>query len=286
MTPPGARDFFVRANGLRLHLLDWGGSGQPLLFLHATGFLAALWHPIASQFTSMARVLALDLRGHGDSDPGDSYCWTTFPDDIAGVLEALDLGPALLVGHSVGGAASALCAARHPELVRGLVLVDPVIYPERLYEQPEVAESSDLFLRAGRRRRSWPSREAMRESLAGKQPFNAWRPDVFDLYVQEAVRETGDGVALKCLPETEAEIYRETLRFDLWPELRRMHAPTLVLRGTSERGLQSTTDRDLAQKLPAAEDRPVPTSGHLISMEDPEAVTRAVREMLARLREG
>lgn len=285
MTPPGARDLFVEAGGLRLHLLDWGGSGPPLLFVHATGFLGALWHPIARRFTDRARVLGLDLRGHGDSDPGDSYCWTVFPEDLGGVLRSLDLGPALLVGHSVGGAASALCAARYPDLVRALVLVDPVIYPEESYHQPELAEASDLFRRAERRRRSWPSREAMRESLAGRPPFDAWRPDVFDLYVQEAVRDADGEVRLKCAPETEATIYRETLRFNFWPELARVQAPALVLRGVAERGLRSTTTRTLARQLPNAEDRPVPTAGHLVPMEDPEAVAAAVNEMLDRARE-
>lgn len=284
MTPSGARDLFVHANGLRLHLLDWGGSSDPLLFVHATGFLAALWHPIARQFTAEARVLGLDLRGHGDSEPGDTYHWSVFPDDVGGVLRALALGPAVLVGHSVGGAAAALCAARYPTLVRALILVDPVIYPEYAYEHPETALRSDLFQRAERRRRSWPSRLAMRESLGAKAPFNAWRPEVFDLYVQEAVRETEAGeVALKCAPATEAAIYRETLRFNLWPELAGVRAPTLVLRGVADRGLRSTTDPDLARKLPSAEDRPVETASHLIPMEDPDAVVAAVNDMLRRL---
>ena len=144
MAPPGARDLFVEANGLRLHLLDWGGEGQPILLIHATGFLAALWHPVAVSLTPIARVLGLDIRGHGDSEPGDTYYWSVFPDDLSGVLSALELGPALLVGHSVGGAASALCAARYPDLVKGLVLVDPVISPEWLYDRPQLAEASDL----------------------------------------------------------------------------------------------------------------------------------------------
>lgn len=284
MAPPGARDIFVDANGLRLHLLDWGGEGQPVVLVHATGFLAALWHPVAVALTPLGRVLGLDIRGHGDSEPGDSYYWSVFPDDVAGVLSQLDLGPALLVGHSVGGAASALCAARRPDLVRGLVLVDPVIYPEWLYGQPELAEASDLYRSAGRRRRSWPSREEMRRSLAGKLPFARWRPEVFDLYVQEAVRAVSDGqVTLKCSPETEAAIYRETLRFNLWREIVNAPVPALVLRGLSKDGLRSTTDPDLAQKLPMAEDWPVEAASHLIPMEEPEEVTKAVRLLFDRL---
>jgi len=284
LAPPGARDLFVEANGLRLHLLDWGGDGQPILLIHATGFLAALWHPVAVSLSTRARVLGLDLRGHGDSEPGDSYYWSHFPDDVGGVLSALDLGPAVIVGHSVGGAAAALCAARYPHLVNGLVLVDPVIYPEWLYDRPQLAEASDLYRSAGRRRRTWPSREEMRRSLEGKLPFVRWRPEVFELYVQESVRASSDGqVTLKCSPETEAAIYRETLRFNLWPEIVTARVPALVLRGLAEEGVPSTTAPDLAELLPLAEDRPVARASHLIPMEAPDEVTKAVQAMLERL---
>ena len=284
MAPPGALDVFVQANGLRLHLLDWGGEGQPIVLVHATGFLAALWHPVAVALTPKARVLGLDLRGHGDSEPGDTYYWSVFPDDLGGVLAALDFGPALLVGHSVGGAASTLCAARYPELVKGLVLVDPVIYPEWLYDRPQLAEASDLYRSAGRRRREWPSREAMRQSLESKLPFAKWRPEVFDLYVQEAVRASNDGqVMLKCSPETEAAIYRETLRFNLWPEIVEARVSALVLRGLADHGVRSTTDPDLAQKLPTADDWPIEGASHLIPMEAPDEVTKAVRVLLQKL---
>ena len=284
MTPPGARDVFVEANGLRFHLLDWGGEGQPILCIHATGFLAALWHPVAAALASRARVLGVDLRGHGDSEVGASYWWSVFADDIGGVLSALDLGPAVLVGHSVGGAAATLCAARYPDLVKGLVLVDPVILPESTYRQAEAAEDSDLSLGAVRRRREWPSREAMRASLGAKLPFAKWRPEVFDLYVQEGVRPGKDGqVTLKCSPETEGAIYRETLRFNPWPEIVNARVPTLVLRGLAEHGLPSTTTRHLAELLPIAEDRPVAVASHLIPMEAPEEVVDAAWALLDRL---
>ena len=94
MTPPGARDLFVEVNGLRLHLLDWGGdAGPPILCVHANGYLAAIWQPIALALTSQARVLGLDLPGHGDSEPAPDYRWDHLAEYVGGVLRALDLGP-------------------------------------------------------------------------------------------------------------------------------------------------------------------------------------------------
>jgi pimeloyl-ACP methyl ester carboxylesterase len=281
MTPPGARDLFVEVDGVRLHLLDWGGPGSPILCVHASGYLAALWHPIAVELTTQARVFALDLPGHGDSEPALDYRWGHLAEYIAGALRALDLGPALLVGHSVGGALSAICAARHPELVRAMVLADPVILPEPFYHHPEASASSDLY-GAKHRRRSWPSREAMRESLASRPAYARWRPEMLDLYVEEGVRESDEGVTLKCAPETEAEVYRQTLNYNLWPEIAHADVPAIVLRGLSKEGLASVTALEVAGWLPRAEDRSLPQASHHVPMESPEEVVRAVRDVMAR----
>jgi pimeloyl-ACP methyl ester carboxylesterase len=281
MTPPGARDLFIEVEGVRLHLLDWGGDGPPILCVHATGYLAALWHPIAVELKSQACVLAVDLPGHGDSEPAPDYRWDHLAEYVAGALRVLGVGPALLVGHSVGGATSAICAARYPELVRAMVLADPVVLPEPFYHRPEAAESSDFY--GVRSRRSfWPSREAMRESLQSKTAYARWQPEMFDLYVQEGVRETDDGVTLKCSPETEVEVYRQTLYYNLWPEIAHADVPAIVLRGLSKEGLASVTAPELAGWLPQAEDRPLAGASHLVPMECPEEVVRAARELLSR----
>ncbi len=281
MTPPGARDLFVEVDRVRLHVLDWGGNGLPIFCVHANGYLAAMWHPIAAELTSSGRVMGVDLPGHGDSGPAPDYRWDHLADYVAGALRALDLGPALLVGHSIGGALSAMCAARYPELVRAMVLADPVILPEAFYHHPEASASSDLY-GAKKRRRSWPSREAMRDALASKPVYARWRPEMLDLYVEEGVLESDDGVTLKCAAETEAEVYRQTLNYNLWPEIARADVPAIVLRGTSKEGLLSVTALELPGWLPQAEDRPLPDASHLLPMECPEQVVRAVRDLLPR----
>ncbi len=171
-----------------------------------------------------------------------------------------------------------MCAARYPELVRAMVLADPVILPEPLYHHPEASASSDLY-GAKRRRRAWPSRQAMREWLASKPAYSKWRSEMLDLYVQEGVRETAEGVSLKCAPETEAEIYRQTLAYNLWPEIAHADVPAIVLRGLSKERLLSVTAPELASWLPQAEDRPLPEASHLLPMESPEEVVRAARDL-------
>ncbi len=279
MTPPGVGERAVEVDGVRLHVLDWGGDGPLVFCIHANGYMAAMWHPIALALTPQSRVIAVDLPGHGDSEPAPDYRWDHLSEYVAGVLRAIDLGPAVLVGHSIGGTLSAICAARHPELVLAMVLADAVILPEPFYRHPE-STPSDLY-GTSRRRRAWPSREAMRESLASKATYARWRPEMLDLYVQEGAREVdGQGVTLKCAPETEAEVYRNTLTYNCWPEIAHADVPAIVLRGLSSEGLASLTSPEVPGRLPQAEDRPLAEASHLLPMEYPEEVVRAVRDLL------
>ncbi len=281
MTLLGVGERFLEVDGVRLHLLDWGGSGPLVFCIHANGYLAAMWHPIALALTPQARVVAVDLPGHGDSDPAPDYRWDHLSEYVGGVLRALDLGPALLVGHSIGGTLSAICAARHPELVRAMALADPVVLPEPFYHLPAAWTPDDLY-GAKKRRRSWPSREAMRESLASKSAYGRWRPEMLDLFVAEGTRESDGTVTLKCAPETEAEIYCQTLSYNVWPELARADVPAIVLRGLSKERLPSVTALELPGWLPQAKDRPLAEASHLLAMEYPEEVVRAARELLRR----
>ncbi len=282
MTLAGVSERFVEVDGVRLRLLDWGGDGPLVFCIHANGYLAAMWHPIARELTAQARVLAVDLPGHADSDPAPDYRWDHLAEYVAGVLRQLDLGSSLLVGHSLGGTLSGLCAARHPELVQAMVLADPVVLPEPFHHAPVESTPPDLY-GARKRRRSWPSRQAMRDSLASKSAYARWTPEMLDLFVEEGTRESDDGVTLKCAPETEAEIYRLTLAYNVWPELARADVPAIVLRGLSKERLPSVTAPGLAAWLPQAEDRPLAEASHLLPMELPGEVVHAARELLRRL---
>jgi pimeloyl-ACP methyl ester carboxylesterase len=92
---------FLPANGLTLHYLDWGGPRPPALLLHATGFLAAIWGPIAEALSQRYRVLAFDQRGHGDSDkPPSGYHRLDFVADLRAFLDALELEGIVGIGHS------------------------------------------------------------------------------------------------------------------------------------------------------------------------------------------
>ncbi len=115
------------SNGIRLHFREGGRLDGPTVVLsHGVTDSGACWPALAPILAERYHLIAYDARNHGGSEFTDQvYGWDTLGDDEAGLIEALGLTPAILIGHSMGAGTAAACAARHPELVRGCVLEDP-----------------------------------------------------------------------------------------------------------------------------------------------------------------
>ncbi|RZJ07324.1 MAG: alpha/beta hydrolase, partial [Rubrivivax sp.] len=114
---PGAHRFVPcvpARDGTPLHLLDWG-QGRPVVFMHAWALNSAMWeYPMTAATDAGCRAVAFDRRGHGKTpDPGRGYDYATLADDLAAVLEALDLRGVTLVGHSMGCTEIATYLQRH-----------------------------------------------------------------------------------------------------------------------------------------------------------------------------
>src|SRR5579864_200881 len=102
----GYQDRFVTVNGLRIHYLDWGGEGKtPFLMLHGIGRVAHSFDHIAPQFRDNYHVIAMDMRGHGDSawSPEGAYLVEDYVKDVEGLVNRLDLRGLILLGNSTGG---------------------------------------------------------------------------------------------------------------------------------------------------------------------------------------
>jgi 3-oxoadipate enol-lactonase len=125
--PPVRR---VQAGSVRLAYREWApaappAQAPPVVLLHATGEQSADWSAIAASLAASCRVYAPDLRGHGASDWPGQYTMAAVTADVAAFCSALSLPPAIVIGHSLGGAAAYQFAARHPDRVRSLILEEP-----------------------------------------------------------------------------------------------------------------------------------------------------------------
>src|SRR5438034_2976509 len=156
-------DRYVLVNGLRLHVLDWGGDGRtPLLLLHGFTGHAHAWDTLSIALQPHFHVYALDQRGHGDSDPADTYNAVAAFDDISGVVDQLGLASLVLVGLSMGGRNAMYFPSKRPDLVQTLIVVDigPEISP-RAAQVPAGAPEPD----------SWESIEQAAQHLYRANPY-------------------------------------------------------------------------------------------------------------------
>ena len=271
----------VRVADVGLHYLDFGGDGPPLLFLHATGFHAWVWLPYVRRFAGAYHVLALDQRGHGESDkPPTGYRWERFGADLAGFLDALALDQVRAVGHSKGATAIAAAAALGTDRLARAVLIEPVLVPGPPASEP--AWENPLAVGARRRRNVWPSRQAMFDSLRGKMPFETWQDEFVRLYVDHGVADRPDGqVELRCPGAIEAQIYAEAPMTDGFALLEHLTVPTLVVRGDGSPGLGERETADALARLSAGTLHTVRHAGHFAPMERPAEIGDAIAGFLA-----
>lgn len=116
----------VVANGINLHYHRTGGASPPIVLLHGITDNGLCWTRLVRALAPEYDLIMLDARGHGfSSAPDAGYTPHDHAGDVAGLIEALDLGRPFLIGHSMGAATAAVTAATYPERVGGVVLEDP-----------------------------------------------------------------------------------------------------------------------------------------------------------------
>ena len=122
--PPADR--FVTVNGLRLHYLDWGGTGRPLILVHGLDRHAHTFDHVAPHFRLRFGVIAVDMRGHGESawDPDARYMVEDYVRDMEGLVDQLKLSDIVIWGNSTGGRVAQVYAGLHPERVSHMISED------------------------------------------------------------------------------------------------------------------------------------------------------------------
>jgi pimeloyl-ACP methyl ester carboxylesterase len=125
MTGAVARGSAINGPAGRIHVDDGGSGGLPVVFAHSFAGSGAHWFASLAHLRPTRRAIAIDLRGHGESDPpaAGSYGVVDLAADIAAVVDSIGLDRFVLVGHSMGGAAAIAYSGANPDRVAGLVLV-------------------------------------------------------------------------------------------------------------------------------------------------------------------
>jgi pimeloyl-ACP methyl ester carboxylesterase len=231
------------SDGVAVAVHDLAGSApHPIVLLaHATGFHGHAYLPIAKALAPRSHVFGMDFRGHGDTarPVGWSVAWNAYGDDAlaaAALLGELPGGEGGLVafGHSMGGAALVMAAARRPELFRALVLFEPIVFPTDILRDPD--RPNPLRDGARRRRATFGSFDEAIANYASKPPMAAFDPDALDAYVRHGFRQDGDVVRLKCDPDTEADTFDNGANHAAWDLLAGLPTPVVVVAGPVPEG--------------------------------------------------
>ena len=192
MTFPEPASVAVRAGAGWLRCLIWGRDGDPTaLLVHGNGGHAHWWAPLVPALVPGWRLIAPDLRGHGESDWAEppAYGLDDFAADLAAVRHALAPGPVALVGHSMGGRVVLGHAARQPSGVRGLALLD-----SRLGDvDPALAVRWRGRVTGLREGRAYASREAALAAFRFVPDESGVAPEIVALLAEHAVHERATG---------------------------------------------------------------------------------------------
>jgi pimeloyl-ACP methyl ester carboxylesterase len=267
---------------LALHDLAPGHEGPLLLLSHATGFHGHCYQPMADLLSDYWHPVALDYRGHGDSDghPGD-VDWQHYGDDAETVARALGGGlPAF--GHSMGGACLLMAAHRDPSLFTELVVFEPIVFPPEGIRPGGGGEPSPMVQGALRRRASFPSYESAVAHYAGKPPLNAFTPAALEAYVRYGFRPGDDGeVHLKCRPETEAGTFATGGLHTTWDVLPEIETSVLVIAGHTQVMQPSAVSAAIAERLPNGRYLQLDHLDHFGPMSHPDEIAGLVLGALA-----
>src|SRR6516225_3605580 len=157
----GYQDKFITVNSLRIHYLDWGSADkQPFLMLHGIGRTAHSFDHIAPRFKNDYHVIAIDMRGHGDSgwSPEGAYLVEDYVKDLEGLVDQLNLRNLALLGNSTGGRVVQVYAGLHPDRMARLISED--VGPQRTNEI-----ASAFARRVQQEENGWASEDELVASL-------------------------------------------------------------------------------------------------------------------------
>jgi pimeloyl-ACP methyl ester carboxylesterase len=272
------RDHVLSLHGHRFHYTEWGEVAAPVVvLLHGITGHARTWDDEAAALASRFRVLALDQRGHGDSDPapdGD-YSTATLAEDLAAFVDTLGLRSFRIVALSLGGRVAMAYTARHPARVERLVIVDI---------GPDIAEAGRA--RIGTGMATTPERFGTTEhARAWIRAANArYTERALQQRVEHGLRATADGGFTWKYDRA----IRDAIRsgrwqdpIDLWPAWCALACPTLVIRGADSDVLSPETAERMVARCPHVQFVEVADAGHSVPAEQPDRFLALVTDFLS-----
>lgn len=281
-----AQEGWIASDGLRLRYVTWGHEdAPPIVMLHGLRSYACTWEPVAAALVDRYRVIALDQRGRGlsDWDPQRNYYAEAYVRDLEVLVDTLGLRRFVLAGHSMGGANAFVYSGRHPTRLAGLVIEDM---------GPGASASSQGSERIRRELRDTP--DAFDSWDDARAFWRRQRPNISDAALDSRVahslkaaesgrivwRHDAAGIAAARLAATPEQLV------DLWPFVRGLTMPTLVVRGGDSDFLSEATLKQMATASAHISTVSIPHATHYVHDDQLAAFNNALRAWLDNLNDA
>jgi 3-oxoadipate enol-lactonase len=258
----------IAVRGLAL-AVDVLGDGLPLLLVHGFPLDRTVWREVVAALTGWRRIVP-DLRGMGLSEVPPRYSMTEYADDLAALLDALDVPQAIVCGLSMGGYVAFELLRRHPHRVRALVLMNTRAEPDDAVGKRARDDMVALVEREG----PGAVADVMVPQLLAPANLSAM-PHVAERLRGMITTNPAAGIigALQAMRD----------RPDSRPLLPAITVPTLVVAGRDDRLIPASASHDLADAIPGAQLTRIAHAGHLAPLEQPVATSRVIAEFLESL---
>lgn len=264
----------VKANGIELYY-EIHGSGQPLLLIAGVGYGGWFWHKLVQELEADFQVIVFDNRGSGQSDqPAGPYTVPMLAADTAGLLDALELEGAAVLGHSLGGFIAQELIISRPELVSKLILAST--NHGGMGVIPITAEALEVMT----------NREGDPVELVKRGIEIACAPGYAEKH-PEVVKELMDYRFTKPVPgpQYQAQVAAGAGTAAYTPDqvedrMGSIQVPTLILFGEYDRVVPPGNGELMAEKIASAQVEILPGTGHIFPIEDPPAAADIIRKFL------
>jgi pimeloyl-ACP methyl ester carboxylesterase len=267
---------YVKTGDLTLHYVDWHAvhpAEASILFLHGGALQARTWDAVCMFLRDTYRCVALDLRGHGESDWSSSrdYDLSAHAGDVSRFITKLGLGPVVLVGHSLGGLAGMTLAGQESPGVAGLILVD--IAPTT--NDRATGRVRDFITS----RRGFASADELLDHVLQFNPNR--RTDLLAGSLSHNIRRLPDGtLSWKYDPAHFASPRDESWEAQLWASVRRASCPILLVRGGRSSVVSDRVAEQLVTTARNARSSSIEGAGHTVQGDAPRLLAQMIRDFV------
>jgi pimeloyl-ACP methyl ester carboxylesterase len=276
--------FVTTGDGGRIHAVD-AGAGPAIVFIHGITLGVGVWARQFRQLTGTHRVIAVDLRGHGQSMGGSGgYSFERLADDIVTVLEHLEVTGAVVVGHSMGGMVLQIAAIRRADALKARVAGIVLLATDA---GPTIPGPVGRPMGIATARVAWRAARFAERHGKGVYPDSdlaTWGARVcFGAHPNPADVELVRSISAAVSPRAMAELLGPLFEFDVRTDLGRIELPTLVVVGTRDLLTPPRRARDVAARIPGARLEVLEGCGHLVMLERADTLDDLLERFSAEL---